>query len=94
MTIAPQLSPYGSPTNWGTPPSTGSLTPPQAPSGSVTNQSATWNFTNSQTSTHYFLDTVLNVESPQQGTPTLTHAQIVADQPFNLSSRNLVNLGS
>jgi hypothetical protein len=78
----------------GTPPPTGNLNPPQSPSGSVTGQSATWNFANTETSTRYFLDSVLNVDSAQQGTPALTHAQIVADQVVNVSSRNLANLGT
>jgi hypothetical protein len=78
----------------GTPPPTGNLNPPQSPSGSVTGQSATWNFANSETSTRYFLDSVLNVDSVQQGAPALTHVQIVAEQSVNVSSKNLVNLGT
>ena len=56
------------PDSGGTPPATGTLSPPQSPSGCVTSQSAAWNFANSETSTHYYLDTVLNVDSAQQGT--------------------------
>jgi hypothetical protein len=48
-------------------------TPPQSPSGSVTGQAATWNYTNTETSTHYFLDNVLNVDSAQQGTNAISN---------------------
>jgi hypothetical protein len=43
---------------------------PQSPSGSVTNESATWNFNAGETSTQYYLDVVINVDASQQGTPS------------------------
>jgi hypothetical protein len=82
------------PNSGGTPPPTGNLNPPQSPSGAVTNQSATWNFANSETSTRNFLDVVINVESSQQGVPSLTRSAILADQVVDVSSKNLVNLGN
>jgi hypothetical protein len=45
--------------------------PPQSPSGSVTNESATWNYNAGETSTQYYLDSVLNIDAVQQGTPAL-----------------------
>jgi hypothetical protein len=36
------------------PPATGLLVPPQSPSGSVTGQSATWNYNNTETSTQNY----------------------------------------
>lgn len=38
-----------------TPPATGALVPPQSPSGSVTNQAATYNYTNTVTSTKRYV---------------------------------------
>jgi hypothetical protein len=43
---------------------------PQSPSGSVTGESATWNFANSETST----EQALNVNSVPAGTPAMTPA--------------------
>ena len=60
--------------------------PPQSPSGSVTGQAATWNNANGETSTQYYLDAVLNVYAPQQGTPILTVAPVLAGlQPGQLA---------
>jgi hypothetical protein len=77
-----------------TPSPTASTVAPQSPSGSVTNQAATWNFANTESSTRFYLDSILNVDSVQWGTPALTHSQIVADVTVNVSSKNLVNLGT
>jgi hypothetical protein len=49
------------------PPATGSIAVPQSPSGSVTNESATSNYTTGETSTQEFLADVLAVDSAQQG---------------------------
>ena len=71
---------------------------PQSPSGVIsgagTNSPATWNYAHSETSTQYYLDTVLNVYAPQQGTLWLTGVKVAADIPNNFSSRFLVNLGN
>lgn len=72
----------------GTPPPTGNLVPPQSPSGSVTGQSATWNFANGETSTHFFLDTVLNVESAQQGATVLNAPNSFAGGPLPANAVN------
>ena len=48
-------------------------TPPQSPSGSVTGQSATWNYNAGETSTRYYLDTVFNVYSAQQGVNAISN---------------------
>jgi hypothetical protein len=45
----------------------GQLAPPQSPSGSVTNAAATFNYSESETSTQEFLADVLVVDSAQQG---------------------------
>jgi hypothetical protein len=58
---------YPAPIGSGVP--TAPATPAQSPSGSVTNQSAPWNYTNSETSTQFYLDVTLNVDSAQQGQP-------------------------
>jgi hypothetical protein len=47
--------------------------PPQSPSGSVSGQSATWNYSNSETSTQYYLDAVLNVDAVQQGANAISN---------------------
>ncbi len=47
------------PTTGGTPPPTGQLAPPQSPSGSVTNESATWNYANSETSTENYVSAMV-----------------------------------
>jgi hypothetical protein len=52
----------------GTPPPTGDLDPPQSPSGSATNESATFNYAHGVTSTEEFLTDVIVVDSAQQGT--------------------------
>lgn len=121
---------YQEPIGTGTPPPTSNLAPPQSPSGSVTGEAATWNYTNGETSTENYTSAMveaaqegtpfnfdsgtfpstlplgLNVNETtptynpnadsgvQEGTPALTEVQIVADQPHNLSSRFIVNLGS
>jgi hypothetical protein len=53
-------------------------TPPQSPSGSVTNESATFNFAETITSTEQKLTNVLEVEDTQQGTPAQTSAPAIA----------------
>lgn len=45
--------------------------PPQSPSGSVTGESAAFNYANDITSTEEFLTNVIEVDSAQQGTPAL-----------------------
>lgn len=61
-----------------TPAPTGQLDPPQSPSGSVTGQSATFNYTNDITSTEEFLTSV-GVDSAQQGTSAISNvAQITS----------------
>jgi hypothetical protein len=77
-----------------TPPSTGLLAPAQSPSGSVTNQAATFNYNNTITSTREMIDITLNVYAPQSGTVWLTNATVVSNQPTNFSLRNCVNLGN
>jgi hypothetical protein len=42
-----------------TPPPTGQLDPPQSPSGGVTNESATWNYANSETSTENYVSAMV-----------------------------------
>jgi hypothetical protein len=54
-----------------TPSAPGNLAPPQSPSGSVTNESATFNYAHGVTSTAEFLTDVIVVDSAQQGSPTL-----------------------
>lgn len=60
----------------------GQPTPPapasQSPSGSVTGESAEFNFDNAITSTEEVLTNVLMVESPQQGTPALISVPVIA----------------
>jgi|HubBroStandDraft_6_1064221.scaffolds.fasta_scaffold297353_1 hypothetical protein len=53
-----------------TPSATGSLAPPQSPSGSVTGQSAPFNFAHTITSTQEFLTNV-ELDDAQQGTPAI-----------------------
>lgn len=71
-----------------TPPATGSLSPPQSPSGSVTNEAATWNFANDETSTQEFLTNVHPVESAQQGTPALNAPNTFAGGPLPANAVN------
>lgn len=56
-----------------TPPATGTISVPQAPSGSVTGQAATFNYTNTITSTKEYLTNVLEVDSAQQGTNAISN---------------------
>jgi hypothetical protein len=64
-----QYPSYPAPQGTATPPPTGNLAFPQSPSGSVTNQSATWNFTNGETSTQNYVSGL--VAKTQQGLPAL-----------------------
>jgi hypothetical protein len=52
--------------------------PPQSPSGSVTGESAIFNFDNSVTSTQNFLQNELQPESAQEGVPSLTSTPVLA----------------
>jgi hypothetical protein len=58
------------------------------------NSPATFNYNNTITSTREMIDITLNVYAPQQGTPWLTNATVVSNQPTNFSLRNCVNLGN
>ena len=49
---------------------------PQSPSGSITNEAATWNFDNDLTSTENVLTNELMVESAQQGSPALANSSV------------------
>ena len=71
------ISPW-QPIGTGTPPPTGDLVVPQSPSGSVTGESAQFNFDQSITSTENVLQNVIAVESQQQGTATLPSAPTIA----------------
>jgi len=63
--------------------------PPQSPSGSVTNESATWNYNAGETSTHYYLDAVLNVDSAQQGSSSSNVAITLAGvDPKQIAQNN------
>jgi hypothetical protein len=53
----------------GTPPATGLLVPPQSPSGSVTAESATFNYNGTITSTMEMLADVIQVRSGPSGQP-------------------------
>jgi hypothetical protein len=79
--ILPSLTNNPNPVN--TPPATGLITVPQNPSGSVTNQSATFNHTNTITSTQEMLANVLMVQGPQQGKIALdaAHQQTIQGCP-------------
>jgi hypothetical protein len=55
--------------------------PPQSPSGSVTGESAEFNYVETVTSTQNFLQNELQSESAQQGTPSLTSAPMIAGTP-------------
>ena len=55
-----------------TPAPTGQLSVPQSPTGSVTNESAAFNFDNTITSTQETLENVLQLENAQQGTLALS----------------------
>jgi hypothetical protein len=70
-----QYPSYPAPEGTATPPPTGNLAPAQSPSGSVTNQSATWNFTNGETSTEEYVSVL--VAKTQQGS-----ASVNAANPF------------
>ena len=75
----PSLTSNPNPLN--TPPATGLITVAQSPSGSVTNQSAPFNYTNTITSTEEMLTNTLKVESAQQGSlalPNVSAQQVVA----------------
>jgi hypothetical protein len=72
----------------GTPPPTGNLAPPQAPSGSVTNESATFNYAHGVTSTEEFLLDVIVVDSAQQGTPALSAPNSFAGGPLPANAVN------
>jgi hypothetical protein len=65
---------YAVPQGTATPSPTGDLDPPQSPSGSVTNESATFNFAETITSTEEFLTDVLVVDSAQQGSSAVNAA--------------------
>ena len=48
---------------------------PQSPSGSVTGRAAAWNNNAGETSTQYYLDTVLNVDAPQAGVAAISNVK-------------------
>jgi hypothetical protein len=73
----------------GTPPATGTLSPPQSPSGSVTNESANWNFVNDETSTQEFLSDVLSVENAQQGTAAISNVASISSSFGGISASNI-----
>jgi hypothetical protein len=58
---------YQAPIDSGTIPATGTLVVAQSPSGSVTNESATWNYANELTSTQNVLENVFVVNSGPEG---------------------------
>ena len=74
---------YQPPLGTATVPPTGSIAVPQSPSGSVTGESADFNFVETITSTEQELTSVLEVQSAQQGTPTLdaSNQQTIAGCP-------------
>src|SRR5208283_2895827 len=66
-------------------------TPPQSPSGSVTGESATFNYNETITSTEEYLTNILEVDSTQQGTPTLnatSQVVLAGVSPSNLAVDN------
>jgi hypothetical protein len=65
---------YALPVGTATPSATANLDPPQSPSGSVTNESATFNVAETITSTEEFLTDVLVVDSAQQGSSAVNAA--------------------
>lgn len=73
-----------------TPPATGLLAPAQAPSGSVTGQSATFNFVNTITSTKEYLHNILNVESAQQGTNAISNVVSITASFAGIPSKDLM----
>ncbi len=63
--------------------------PPQSPSGSVTNESATWNYANDLTSTEEYLTHILEVDSAQQGSPSSNVAITLAGvDPKQIAQNN------
>jgi len=91
--------------NWqpigtGTPPPTGEIVVPQSPSGSVTGESAQFNYANDITSTSEFLTNVVAVESPQQGAPALSIQPAIQGVPDaeivwnNFTGGNVGSVGS
>jgi hypothetical protein len=80
---------YPAPVGDGVAPSTGNLGPPQSPSGSVTGESATFNFAETITSTEEFLTNVIEVDSAQQGAPALNaSSQVTLAGVTNLAVNN------
>jgi hypothetical protein len=63
--------------------------PPQSPSGSVTGESAAFNFAETVTSTQNFLQNNLQLESGQQGVPAQTvQPQIAGVDPKAIAWNN------
>jgi hypothetical protein len=62
----------------------------------VTGQAATWNYANSETSTQYYLDVVLNVDEAQQGVPAISNvaAITIAGTPQGQLAVNNFTAGS
>jgi hypothetical protein len=71
-----------------TPAATSNLAPPQSPSGSVTGESATWNYSTGETSTQEFLTNVHPVETSQQGTLALNAPNSFAGGPLPANAVN------
>jgi hypothetical protein len=64
-------------------------TPAQSPSGSVTGQSAAWNYSTGDTSTNEFLQNVALVEGAQEGSPALTSPVTIQGlSPVAISQNN------
>ncbi len=66
------------PLGTGVPPPTGAITVPQSPSGSVTGESADWNFANTETSTERTLVYNSNAAATSFPTPALASPVTIA----------------
>jgi hypothetical protein len=80
------------PTTGGTPPPTGQLAPPQSPSGSVTGEAGTWEFTNSELATTYYTSNLVSAAhngtafgSGDEPSPGLNVAETTPNPPSGSS---------
>lgn len=75
-----------------TPGATGLLVPPQSPTGVISSQAPTFNYTNTISSTTEYLKNVIQVEGAQQGTKAISNvASIVASWPGAVAANLAVN---
>jgi hypothetical protein len=87
-------STYEYPNSGGQPPATGQLDPPQSPSGSVTNESATFNFANEITSTQEFLQDVMEIDSAQQGPLAIANVASITIAGVPQAALQVFNFGA